>query len=66
MSLRFVPELNRKEIRVLLMPWLDILYVLGDYFSVIGYDEQDKEGLFFIRDDDHMPKISLKLVNGNV
>lgn len=51
MSLLSVLTLTRKEIRVLLMPNFAVLYDLRNHFSILGYEEQDEDGLLYGQDD---------------
>lgn len=51
MSLLSVPALTKKDIGVFFMPGFAVMYDLSDECSVLGYAEQDEDGLYFVRDD---------------
>lgn len=55
MSLLSVPALTKKDIGVFFMPGFAVLYDLLNDFNVLGYAEQDQDGLFFISDDGKTP-----------
>lgn len=51
MSLLSVPAFTRKHIGAFLVPGYATLFGLHEDYAVLGYAEQDSDGLFYIRDD---------------
>lgn len=51
MSLLSVPDLTLRGIGELFMPGFGVLYDLRDEFRILGYAEQEKDGLFYFLDD---------------
>lgn len=51
LSLLSVPALVKKDIGVLFMPEYAILIDLKDNLAILGYAEQDQDGLFYLNDD---------------
>lgn len=51
LSVLSVPVLVKKDIRVLLMPEYAVLIDLKDNFAILGYAEQEQDGLFYLNYD---------------